>query len=139
MREGEGNIEAENTHLCGVPIAGRGGGSREVRRCRYWRCKRPFLPPKPHFYYCTWECRVADVGAGYARDYRGYQRDRDTHYDRGFWDGARARPADIDIPSGIWKGLIRLCHPDRYAQEPGLQALAGEVTRWLIEHRPSQN
>jgi hypothetical protein len=83
-----------------VRRAGRrqGSGGREVRCCRYWRCKRPFWPEKRHYYYCSWDCRVADVGVDYARDYRGYQRDHDTHYDGGFWDGARVRPADVDIP-----------------------------------------
>jgi hypothetical protein len=34
--------------------------------------------------------------------------------------------------------MLLLCHPDKYAQQPGLQPLANEVTRWLIEHRPLQ-
>jgi hypothetical protein len=110
-----------------------------MRYCRYWRCKRSFWPEKRHYYYCSWDCRVADVGVDYERDYRGHQRSRDEHYDRGYWDGVRSQPVGPDMPPAVWKGLILLCHPDKYAQEPRLQAVADEVTRWLLMHRPSQN
>jgi len=121
--ERKGHIAAENTYLYGVPHASRGGGSRRVRRCRYWRCKRPFWPRKPNFHYCTWDCRVADVGADYARDYRGHQ----------------VRLADIDILPGIWKALVVLVHPDRWQGTPALLPIAHEAMVWLLEHRPSQN
>jgi hypothetical protein len=82
---------------------------------------------------------MADIGADSGRDGRGYQWSSDQSYNRGYRGGVRSRPTRPDMPPAIWKGLILLCHPDKYMQEPGLQALAGEVTRWLLEHRPSQN
>jgi hypothetical protein len=109
-----------------------------MRRCRYWKCRQPFTPQKDYYYYCSWDCRVADVGPNYERDSRGYQRDRDTHYDRGWNDAWRFRTASIDIPPGIWKGLLLFCHPDKWQGEPGLVTLATEVTRWLLEHRPPE-
>jgi hypothetical protein len=95
-----------------------------------------FMPPKPSHWFCCWDHHELHYAQN---DYRGYRRSSDERYDRGFWDGTRARPsATIEIPKGIWKGMLLLCHPDKYAQEPGLQTLAGEVTRWLIDHRPSE-
>jgi hypothetical protein len=96
-----------------------------------------FLPPKPNYFYCSWEHRVADVGEQYEK--RSYDRQGRSHsYDQGFWDGARARPSyAAEIPPGIWKGLLLFSHPDKWQSEPGLLTLANEVTRWLIDHRPS--
>jgi hypothetical protein len=105
-----------------------------LRRCRH--CREWFEPEKPYYYYCSWGCRVADVGADYQRDYRGHQRARDNTYDRGYWDGVRSGPMNPGIPPGIWKGLLLFCHPDKWEGEPGLVTLATEVTRWLLEHRP---
>jgi hypothetical protein len=105
-----------------------------MRKCRYRPCRREFLPPKPNYYFCCYEhCQ-----RHYAEhDYRGYQRSGDQHYDRGFWDGARAQPpGQSSIPSGIWKGMLLFCHPDKHEQEPGLKTLADEITRWLLDHRP---
>jgi hypothetical protein len=83
---------------------------------------------------------VADVGPNYEHDYRGYQRSGDQRYDRGFWDGTRAQPpGQAHIPAGIWKGLLLFCHPDKHQQEPGLKTLAEEVTRWLLDHRPTEH
>jgi hypothetical protein len=107
-----------------------------MRRCRYSNCRKLFNPEKDFYYYCCWDCRVADVGADYQHDYRGYQRSGDQRYDRGFWDGTRAGPSEPEIPQGIWRGMLLFCHPDKWQGEPGLVALAGEITRWLIEHRP---
>jgi hypothetical protein len=106
------------------------------RKCRY--CRREFEPLKPNYFYCRWACRLAHVGEHSER--QSYDRQgRDRSYDQGFWDGNRARPSTtLEIPKGIWKGMLLLCHPDKYAQEPGLQTLAGEITRWLIDHRPSE-
>lgn len=104
-------------------------------RCRYRQCGQEFWPRKLNYYFCSWECHqahYADVG----HDYRSYQRERNQSYDRGFWDGARARPPEPEIPQCIWKGLVLFCHPDRWQAEPGLATLAHEVTLWLLEHRP---
>jgi hypothetical protein len=108
-----------------------------MRRCRYSNCRRSFEPEKHFYFYCSWECRVADVGPHYERDYRGYQRSGDQRYDCGFWDGARARPTEPEIPPHIWKAAIVLVHPDRWHGEPSMQTLAHEVTVWLLEHRPA--
>jgi hypothetical protein len=107
-----------------------------MRRCRYSNCRKSFEPEKHYHFYCSWECRVADVGADYQRDYRGYQRSGDQQYDRGFWDGARTKPPGLEIPPHIWKAAIVLVHPDRWQGEPSMQTLAHEVTVWLLEHRP---
>jgi hypothetical protein len=110
-----------------------------TRYCRYRLCRQPFTPEKEFYYYCSWACRVADVGPHYERDYHGYQRSGDQRYDRGFWDGTRARPSGAEIPLPIWKGLVLFSHPDRWQGEPGLQTLAHEVTIWLLAHRPAAN
>jgi hypothetical protein len=109
-----------------------------MRRCRYHNCRKPFEPEKDFYYYCSWDCRVADVGPHYERDYRGRQRSSDESYDRGYWDGARGRPTAQEIPPAIWKGMVLFCHPDRWQTEPGLAALAHEVTIWLLTHRPME-
>jgi hypothetical protein len=106
-----------------------------MRRCRYRQCGQVFWPEKSNYYFCSWACHQAHY-AEPGNDYRGYQRSRDEHYDRGFWDGARARPAELEIPLGIWRGLLRLAHPDKWQGEPELVSLSTEVTRWLLEHRP---
>jgi hypothetical protein len=106
-----------------------------MRRCRYRNCRKPFEPEKDFYYYCSWTCRVADVGPHYERDYRGYQRNRDQSYNRGYWDGARATPPGPAIPPGIWRGMILFCHPEKWQGQRGLVALATEVTRWLLDHR----
>jgi hypothetical protein len=102
-----------------------------MRRCRYHSCRKLFEPAKHFYYYCSWDCRVADVGAD-------YQRHRDQSYDRGYHDAWQAKTPGSEIPHGIWRGMILLCHPDKYEQEPGLKTLAGEITRWLLEHRPGE-
>src|SRR5919109_4991620 len=109
-----------------------------MRRCRNPLCGQVFTPLKPHYYYCCWPCGVAHVGEDYRHDYRGYQRSRDSAYDRGFWDGTRLQPPPVAIPSGIWKGLLLFAHPDKWQSEPGLLPLASEITRWLLDHRPSE-
>jgi hypothetical protein len=108
-----------------------------MRRCRYHKCRKSFYPEKDFYYYCSWGCLVADVGPNYERDYRGHQRERDRHYDRGWHDAWQSRRlTEPTIPTGIWKGLLLFSHPDKHEQEPGLKTLAEEVTRWLLEHRP---
>ena len=109
-----------------------------MRWCRYSPCGKPFQPKpgREHFRYCSWEHYLADGGKDYERDRRGDRRAYEQHYDAGFWDGNRARPADLDIPYGIWNGLLLFSHPDKWQGEPGLLTLANEVTRWLLEHRP---
>jgi hypothetical protein len=109
-----------------------------TRRCRYHKCRQPFTPEKDFYYYCSWDCRVADVGSEYQRDFRGYQHSGDQHYDRGFWAGTRAQPSGLEIPQGIWKGLVLFSHPDKWQGEPGLATLAHEVTLWLLAHRPDE-
>jgi hypothetical protein len=106
-----------------------------MRRCRYRACRREFWPPKPNYWFCSWEHHQLHHAAN---DSRGYSRQHDQSYDRGFWDGARAKPSEpSEMPVGIWKGLLLFSHPDKWQREPGLLALAGEVTRWLLDHRPS--
>jgi hypothetical protein len=41
------------------------------------------------------------------------------------------------MPPTVWKGLLRLAHPDHHAQSP-LLPVATEVTRWLLAHRPQE-
>jgi hypothetical protein len=55
-----------------------------MRYCRYGQCKRPFWPEKSYFYYCSGDCRVADMGADYQGDDRRYQRNSDERYGCGF-------------------------------------------------------
>jgi hypothetical protein len=93
-----------------------------------------FLPPKPSHWFCCWEHHERHYAQN---DYRGYKRSADERYDRGYWDGTKAQPPrDVGIPSGIWKGMLLFCHPDKHDQEPGLKPLASEITRWLLDHRP---
>jgi hypothetical protein len=106
-----------------------------MRTCRYRNCGQPFWPAKAHYYFCSWACHQAHY-ADTGNDYRGYERSRNESYDRGFWDGARARPPEVEIPPGIWRGLLLFCHPDKWEGEPGLLTLASDVTRWLLEHQP---
>jgi hypothetical protein len=106
-----------------------------MRRCRYRLCRQEFWPPKPNYYFCSWECHQAYY-AEPGHDYRGYQRSHDQSYERGFWDGARARPPDLEIPIHIWKAAMVLVHPDKWQGVPAMQALAHEVTVWLNQHRP---
>jgi len=109
-----------------------------MRQCRNPLCRQAFMPLKPFYYYCSWACRVAHVGEDYAHDSRGYQQGRGQAYDRGFWDGTRLKPPTAEIPPGIWKGLMLFSHPDKWQLEPGLLPLASEITRWLLDHRPSE-
>jgi hypothetical protein len=89
-----------------------------TQRCRWRECRRESLPPKLNYYFCSWDChQVHYAEAGH--DDRGYQRSRHESYDRGFWDGVRARPPEPEIPRGIWCGMLLLCHPDKYEQELG--------------------
>ena len=57
-----------------------------MRRCRNSQCGQQFTPQKAHVYYCCWPCRVAHVGEHY-ENRRGWQRERNTYYGRGFLDG----------------------------------------------------
>jgi hypothetical protein len=109
-----------------------------MRRCRYHKCRKSFYPEKDFYCYCSWGCRVADVGPHYERDYRGRQRSYEQSYDRGYHDAWWAPPPGPEIPHGIWKGLMLFCHPDKWQDNPGLVTLATEVTRWLLEHRPRE-
>jgi hypothetical protein len=98
-----------------------------MRRCRYRKCGELFAPPKPNRWFCCWEHHQAHYAQN---DYRGYRRRSDESYDRGFWDGTRAKPpSGPKMPKGIFKAILLLCHPDKYEQEPGLQTIASEVTR----------
>jgi hypothetical protein len=109
-----------------------------MRRCRFYKCRKSFFPEKCFYFYCSWECRVADVGPNYEHDYRGHQRSRDEHYDRGFWDGTRAKPpGQPEMPPHIWKALAVLVHPDRWDNAPvGINELSHEAMIWLLDHRP---
>jgi hypothetical protein len=105
-----------------------------MRRCRYRLCGQYFMPAKPNYWFCCWEhCQ-----AHYAQhDYRGHQRERDTHYDRGWHDAWRSKPSPIEtIPPHIWRALVVLVHPDRWQQEPRLSALSHEAMVWLNTHKP---
>jgi hypothetical protein len=107
-----------------------------MRRCRYRPCGQLFQPAQRHHYWCSWACRQASLAAN---DYRGSQRHADERYDEGFADGVRARPdLPLDIPHGIWRGLLLFAHPDKWQREPGLLPLATAVTQWLLAHRPAE-
>jgi hypothetical protein len=105
-----------------------------MRRCRH--CRQEFEPTKPYYYYCSWPCRVADVGPNYEGDARGHQRSYDNAYDRGFNDGLRSGPMNPGIPAHIWKVLACLVHPDRWEDAPALKTIAHEAMVWLNAHRP---
>jgi hypothetical protein len=96
---------------------------------------RMFLPPKPSHYFCCWDHHELHYAQ---HDYRGDKRSADERYDRGYNDAWRqAKPsAEIQIPRGVWKGLMLFSHPDKWQSEPELLPLANKVTRWLIEHKP---
>jgi hypothetical protein len=106
------------------------------RLCHY--CHRPFEPEKPYFYWCSYACRQADP-----QDSRGYQRSRDASYDLGYFDGFRSGyqqglsegQTQTSIPPDLWRQMISLTHPDRYADTP-LVCAANTCVRWLLEHRP---
>jgi hypothetical protein len=63
-----------------------------MRQRRYHKCRKLFEPEKHFYFYYSGDCRVADVGPHYKHDYRGYQRERATHYDHGWNDAWRSRP-----------------------------------------------
>jgi hypothetical protein len=94
------------------------------------------MPLKPSYWFCCWGHRQLHYAQ---HDYRGSQRRTDQSYDRGYTDAWRQAtpPAELTIPTSIWRGMIFLCHPDKYASEPGLHTLAGEITKWLLDHRPA--
>jgi hypothetical protein len=106
-----------------------------MRRCRYRSCRREFFPPKPNYYFCSWSCHQAHFAGN---DYRGYRRRSDESYDRGFWDGTRARPsAEIVLPAHLWKAFAVLIHPDRWGDaSDGIKALSHECMVWLNAHKP---
>jgi hypothetical protein len=108
-----------------------------MRRCRYSLCRKPFQPEKHFHFYCSWECRVADVGAHYEK--RAYDRQvRDHSYDQGYWAGARAQSsADPILPPHLWKAFAVLVHPDRWGDVPeGIKALSHKRMVWLNAHKP---
>jgi hypothetical protein len=107
-----------------------------MRHCRNPECQQSFEPAKDFYVYCSWECRVAHVGEHYD-DRRGWQQERNQSYDRGFWDGTRATPPEVEIPPQIWKALAVLVHPDRWQETPALLPIAHEAMVWLLEHRPT--
>jgi len=109
-----------------------------IRRCRYRPCGKTFQPEKHFYCYCSWDCRIADVGE--FDEKRSYdQQGSDRSYDRGFWDGARARPsADVVLPAHLWKAFAVLVHPDRWGDAPdGIKALSHECMVWLNTHNPA--
>jgi hypothetical protein len=78
---------------------------------------------------------VEHVGEHY-EDPRGWGRERNTHYDRGFADGLRARPAAFSLSLRHWRFMIAHLHPDRFERQPDEQVLANEVLKWLNANRP---
>jgi hypothetical protein len=106
-----------------------------MRWCRYWKCRQEFSPPKPNYYFCSWQCHQAHYAEN---DYRGYRRSSDQSYDRGYWDGIRSGPMNSTIPPHIWKALAVLVHPDRWQDAPALLAIAHEAMVWLNQHRPPE-
>jgi hypothetical protein len=97
-----------------------------VRICK--RCKEIFAPMRPYHQLC-WPCWHAEQTAGEdeAAWHAGYQ----TGYRQGVLDGQRAG----ELPEPIFKGLLRLTHPDMHSGTT-LGPLAHEVTVWLLNHRP---
>jgi hypothetical protein len=109
-----------------------------MRRCRNPGCGQYFTPQKDFYVYCCWQCRVAHVGEHY-EDRRGWQRERDNAYDRGYRDGLRAGPMNHSVPPGIWKALASLAHPDKWQDSPAMLALCHEAMIWLNQHRPKDS
>jgi hypothetical protein len=56
-------------------------------------------------------------------------------YQDGFQAGYRSAQAESHLPPRLWQHMLVLVHPDHHEGSP-LQAMAAEVTRWLLTHRP---
>jgi hypothetical protein len=93
------------------------------------------MPSRSYHFYCCWGCRVAHVGEAY-EDRRGWQRERNQYYDRGYSDGMRGRPAIFPLSLRHWKFMVSQLHPDRFEYQPEAQVLATEVLKWLTARRP---
>jgi hypothetical protein len=114
-----------------------------MRQCRYRLCGQPFWPVKPQYYFCSWDCHQAHHREP-GHDYRGTQRSRETSYDLGFragYDLGYLRGLDeaqhhSALSPELWRQMISLTHPDRYANTP-LACAADTCVRWLLAHRPA--
>jgi hypothetical protein len=99
-----------------------------MRYCRH--CGQPFMPAKPHYYWCCYPCRQADQAAG------GYTaHDVTLAFDRGYQAGLVEGLTRQRLPLETWRQLLTLVHPDRHQGSP-LERVAHAVTVWLTTHRP---
>jgi len=107
-----------------------------MRSCR--ACGRRFQLIKSYYYWCSWDCRQADRGG---REYHSsgdiWQAGYDVGYRDGLHDGRAHGRQHVSLPLPVWRGLIRIAHPDRH-QASSLEPIANEVIRWLLEHRPQE-
>jgi hypothetical protein len=102
-----------------------------VRTCRY--CRKPFVPLKPHYWWCSLACRDASAQRAGGSTYdQGYRDGFTAGYTRGLAD---SRQSAVLSPE-LWRQMISLTHPDRYAGT-ALACAADTCVRWLLEHRPT--
>jgi hypothetical protein len=101
-----------------------------MRVCR--RCGREFKPERAYYFWCSWTCRIADKRGGDAPG-DPYRRG----YDAGYRDGMANGQRQGSLPPAVWRGLLRVAHPDRYQGSP-LEGIAHDVTIWLLANRPPE-
>jgi hypothetical protein len=98
-----------------------------VRICK--RCKQVFTPIQPYHQLCwpCWHVEHADDEPDASAD--------EAAWHAGYQAGYQAGRREGEMPPAIFKGLLRLCHPDGYSGST-LEPLAHELTVWLLSHRP---
>jgi hypothetical protein len=105
------------------------------RTCRF--CGRLFIPQKPSYWWCTFECheryREREARPTYSGGYDVGFRDG---YTAGYQQGLSEGQTQAHIPPELWRQLISLAHPDRYDGTP-LVCAATTCTMWLLQHRPT--
>ncbi|SRR6266511_2177731 len=106
------------------------------RECRH--CGLEFFPKKAFYWYCSWRCYEADhEDRNDGSPGSIWQAAYDSGYRDGRADGLVAGRQQGTMPLPVRRGLVRLVHPDLH-QGSALEQVAGDVTRWLLEHRPQE-
>jgi hypothetical protein len=81
-----------------------------VRTCRYY-LKR-FELVKPYYWWCSFACREASA----AREGRStYDMGYDDGFSAGYTRGLAEGRQEGGLPPELWRQMISLTHPDRYA------------------------